>query len=65
MWGCCSDAESWISRLNRSTLMAGEPRFLGEEDAAHPAAAQLPLDAIRRPEGGLQAAGQLFHSGPR
>ena len=50
--------------------LPAEPGLLGEEDTAHPAAAQLLQDAVGAAEGGLQAllevgqlAGQL-HGGP-
>ena len=76
MWGCWSRAASWISRSNRSTLTPApisggstlmttwrpSAGLLGEEDAAHPAAAQLPQDAVGVPEGGLETLLQL-HGG--
>ena len=50
MWGCCSDAASWISRWKRSALMpaassggedlhddlSAERHLLGQEHATHP-----------------------------
>ena len=78
MCGCCSRAASWISRSKRSTLTAGaglgrqhldddlpaEPGLLGEEDAAHAAAAQLPEEAVGVAEGGLEALLEVGH-GPK
>ena len=45
MWGCWS--------------LAAEPDLFGEEDAAHPPAAQLPQDAVGIGEGGLETLLQL------
>ena len=56
-----ADLRRQLGRQDFDDDLAGEPGFFGEEHAAHAAAAQLPLDAIRRPEGGLQAVGELGH----
>jgi hypothetical protein len=48
-----------LRRQNFHDNAAAESRFFGEEDAAHSAAAQLPLDAVRRAEGGLQFLRQI------
>ena len=44
--------------------LAGEPRFLGEEDAAHPAAAELTLDLVAVAEHRLQAVAEVSHDAP-
>ena len=73
MCGCWRRAASWISRSNRSTFtpaadlgrehldddLPAEPRLLGEEDAAHPAAAELALDAVGVADHRLQAGREL------
>ena len=41
--------------------LPAEPHFLGEEDPAHPAAAQLLIDAVSVTEGGLEAVAEVRH----
>ena len=69
MFACWSDAASWISRSNRSADIAAassgrehlhhdlpaEPALAGDEDAGHPAAAQLALDRVRAAQRVLDA----------
>jgi hypothetical protein len=42
-----------------------EPRLLGDEDPAHPAAAQLAFDTVCRPESGLQTVADFGHGPAR
>ena len=51
-----------LGRQHLDHDLAAEPDLFGEEDATHPAAAQLPQDAVGVPEGGLEALLQL-HDG--
>ena len=46
------------------TTWPAEPGLLGEEDAAHAAAAQLPQDAVRRSDGGLKAVLEIDSGSP-
>jgi len=60
MWGCCSDAASWISRRNplgadarphlrRQDLhhhLPAERHLRGHEDTTHPTAAQLAIEPV-------------------
>ncbi len=42
--------------------LPAEAHFLGEEDAAHPAATQLPFDAVCVTQGGLEAVVEFDHA---
>ena len=73
MFACCSAATVRISRSKRSALsplrqlgrehlhddLPLEPQFLGDEDAAHAAAAELALEAVGVTEGFLELAPQV------
>ena len=58
------DRGAELGRQHLDDDLAAEPGLLGEEDAAHAAAAQLPQDAVGVAEGGLEALLEVGH-GPK
>ena len=55
------DAGRELGREHLDDDLSGESGLLGQEHPAHPATAQLALNAVRRPEGGLHALPQIGH----
>src|SRR5690606_40416748 len=50
-----------LGREDLDDHLPADPHLLGEEDVAHPAAAELALDAVLVAEVALEALGQLRH----
>ncbi len=55
------DAGGHLRREHFYDDSAAERGFLGQEDPAHPAAAQLLVDAVRVAQGSLEAVTELGH----